>query len=130
MKWFPTIRYVAMGMVLFAAMVTAAEYEIPWHTIDGGGGTSTGGPYSITGTIGQADTGVSSAGAFVNSAGFWPGNFGCVVNLTDLKRLAEAWLSSGVLLADLDLSGKVDMADFAMLSGWWMTHCPADWPLK
>jgi hypothetical protein len=49
----------------------------------------------VTGTIGQADTGVNSAGSYINSAGFWPGNFGCVVNLTDLTRVAEAWLSIG-----------------------------------
>jgi hypothetical protein len=42
----------------------------------------------------------------------------------------EAWLGSGILPADLDESEKVDMADFAVLSGWWMSHCPADWPLK
>ena len=39
-----------------------AQYSIDWHTIDGGGGTSTGGPmigvnYSVSGTIGQADAG-------------------------------------------------------------------------
>jgi hypothetical protein len=116
--------------ILMVTAVQAAEYGIPWYTIDGGGGTSSGGPYTVTGTIGQADTGVSSAGAYVNSGGFWPGNFGCVVNLTDLMRLAEAWLSSGANPADLDASGKVDMADFAVLSGWWMDHCPANWPLK
>lgn len=116
--------------ILIVTTVQAAEYEIPWYTIDGGGGTSTGGPYSLTGTIGQPDTGVSSTGVYVNSGGFWPGNFGCVVNLTDLMRLAEAWLNIGNNPADLDASGKVDMADFAVLSGWWMSHCPADWPLK
>jgi len=33
----------------------AGPYEITWYTIDGGGGTSTGGPYVLTGTIGQPD---------------------------------------------------------------------------
>jgi len=33
------------------------RYEISWYTIDGGGGTSSGGPYKLTGTIGQPDAG-------------------------------------------------------------------------
>ena len=126
----PTIRFAVIGVVAFAGLAVAAEYEIPWHTIDAGGGTSSGGPYSLIGTIGQADTGVSSAGAYVNSGGFWPGSFGCIVNLTDLAALAEAWLAAGTAPADLDESGQVDMADFAILSDWWFDHCPADWPLK
>jgi len=35
----------------------AQNYAIDWWTIDGGGGTSTGGVYSVTGTIGQPDAG-------------------------------------------------------------------------
>ncbi|NLH16586.1 MAG: hypothetical protein GX455_08405 [Phycisphaerae bacterium] len=118
------------AIIVLASGAFAAEYEIPWYTIDGGGGTSIGGVYSLTGTIGQADTGVSSGGVYVNSAGFWPGNFGCVVNLTDLRLLAEAWMEVGTDPADLDASGKVDLSDFAILSAWWLDHCPADWPLK
>jgi hypothetical protein len=134
MKTCPLIRKFAFVIPLVllgvSGLALAAEYEIGWQTIDGGGGASSGGPYTLVGTIGQPDTGVSSGGELVLSAGFWPGNFGCVVNLTDLKRLAEAWLGIGIHPADLDESGKVDMADFAVLSGWWMNHCPADWPLK
>lgn len=119
-----------VALVLGVACCAQAEYEISWYSIDGGGGTSTGGPYSLTGTIGQADTGVSSGGSYVLSAGFWPGSFGCVVNLTDLAVLAEFWLNAGALAADLDESGRVDLGDFAELSHWWYDMCPADWPLK
>ncbi|MGI6272509.1 MAG: hypothetical protein ACOYLD_09170 [Anaerohalosphaeraceae bacterium] len=107
-----------------------ADYEISWYSIDGGGGTSTGGRYSLTGTVGQADTGVSSGGSYVLSTGFWPGSFGCVVNLTDLAIMAEYWLDVGAVPADLDNNGRVDLADFAEISHWWYTTCPPDWPLK
>ena len=48
------------------------QYSIPWYTIDGGGGTSTNGQYSITGTIGQADAdGAMTGGSYSLTGGFW-----------------------------------------------------------
>lgn len=48
------------------------QYSIDWHTIDGGGGASTGGVYSVTGTIGQPDAGPTMAGGqFTLTGGFW-----------------------------------------------------------
>ncbi|MCB9913327.1 MAG: hypothetical protein H6827_10045 [Planctomycetes bacterium] len=48
-----------------------AQYSIEWSTIDGGGGTSTGGDYSLSGTVGQPDAGEMSGGEFALSGGFW-----------------------------------------------------------
>jgi hypothetical protein len=47
------------------------QYSLDWSTIDGGGGTSTGGVYSVTGTIGQPDAGAMSGGNFTLQGGFW-----------------------------------------------------------
>jgi hypothetical protein len=47
------------------------QYSLDWSTIDGGGGTSTGGVYSVTGTIGQPDAGKMSGGNFTLDGGFW-----------------------------------------------------------
>lgn len=59
------------GMVL-AASAVAQTYTIDWHTIDGGGGTSTGGVYSVTGTIGQPDAGgPMTNGQYSVTGGFW-----------------------------------------------------------
>lgn len=49
----------------------AQSYSIDWFTIDGGGGTSTGGVYSVSGTIGQPDAGTSSGGTYSLVGGFW-----------------------------------------------------------
>ena len=49
-----------------------ADYEISWSTIDGGGGRSTGGDFSVVGTIGQPDAGDMSGDDFELSGGFWP----------------------------------------------------------
>lgn len=53
------------------ARVAAQSYTIDWSTVDGGGGTSTGGVYSVSGTIGQPDTGTMSGGNHAVSGGFW-----------------------------------------------------------
>jgi hypothetical protein len=51
----------------------AGPYQITWHTIDGGGGTSTGGSYVLTGTIGQSDADWCDGGPYELLGGFWPG---------------------------------------------------------
>ena len=52
------------SLMLGAAAADAAEYEITWFTIDGGGAMNgTGGPYRLSGTIGQCDAGEMSGGA-------------------------------------------------------------------
>ena len=51
--------------------VQAQNYSIGWHKIAGGGGTSTNGPHSISGTIGQPDAGTMSGGNFSLTGGFW-----------------------------------------------------------
>jgi hypothetical protein len=59
--------------VLFSALCSQAwgQYAIEWSTIDGGGGTSTGGVYAVSGTIGQPDAGAMSGGNFTLQGGFW-----------------------------------------------------------
>jgi len=48
------------------------NYSIDWFKIAGGGGTSTGGTYSVSGTIGQPDaSGQMSGGNFTVTGGFW-----------------------------------------------------------
>jgi len=48
-----------------------AHYSIDWASIDGGGGTSTRGVYTVSGTIGQPDAGTLTGGNFALSGGFW-----------------------------------------------------------
>ena len=54
-----------------ASILCAQSYSIDWSTIDGGGGTSTGGVFSVTGTIGQPDAGAMSGGNYTLQGGFW-----------------------------------------------------------
>ena len=60
--------------VLFLCFCLPAwgQYSIDWSTIDGGGGTSTGGVYSVSGTIGQPDAGgPMTNGQYSVTGGFW-----------------------------------------------------------
>ena len=50
-----------------------AQYAIDWFTIDGGGGASSGGSFTLSGTIGQPDAGTLSGGNYTLQGGFWPG---------------------------------------------------------
>ena len=69
-----TGRRLAALMVFMVAASSAhtQSYSIDWFTIDGGGGASVGGGYSIRGTIGQPDAGgPMTGGAFAVTGGFW-----------------------------------------------------------
>jgi hypothetical protein len=69
--------YNAMKSIIFvSALISwsccqAQTYSIDWFTIDGGGGTSTGSVYSVSGTVGQPDAGHMSGGNFTLDGGFW-----------------------------------------------------------
>jgi hypothetical protein len=58
--------------LLFPAISFAQSYSIDWYKISGGGGTSTGGVYAVSGTIGQPDaSGALSGGQYSVTGGFW-----------------------------------------------------------
>jgi hypothetical protein len=55
---------------------TGAGYDLTWNTVDGGGAMfSTGGGFSLGGTIGQPDAGLAETGGggYTLSGGFWYG---------------------------------------------------------
>lgn len=67
-----TALLLALGLIA-AAGPTLADgiLTVPWWTVDGGGGESTGGSYQLAGTIGQADAGTLTGGNFSVEGGFW-----------------------------------------------------------
>ena len=68
------VLFITIAILLCGSI--RADYEITSYSIDGGGQTCTGGPYTLTGTLGQPDAGILSGGEYVVSGGFWPGSFG------------------------------------------------------
>src|ERR1035437_4862387 len=57
---------------LIPALGFAQSYSIDWYKIAGGGGTSTGGTYQVSGTIGQHDASdAMTGGNYSLTGGFW-----------------------------------------------------------
>jgi hypothetical protein len=96
-----TLRALLLAALCTAipAALPAQTYSIDWYTIDGGGGTSTGGVYSVSGTIGQPDAGgPMTGGNFTLSGGFWtlfaiqtPGAPVLRIFLTTTNTAVVAW---------------------------------------
>lgn len=68
---------VAVGWVALSGPARAQPYDMTWHTLDAGGATfSTGGVYSVGGTVGQSDASSFAApmtgGSYALVGGFWP----------------------------------------------------------
>ena len=129
------ISQLAMFIMICAGLsipcAWASQYQIVWSTIDGGGGTSSGGPYSLTGTIGQPDAAYSEGGGYELLGGFWPGEPLCFVEFDDFARFAQYWLDTGTgLPADLYEDGTVDYYDLTEFVNLWLCYCPYGWPLK
>jgi hypothetical protein len=58
--------------LLLSGISFAQQYSIDWYKISGGGGTSNGGVYSVSGTIGQHDAGgPMTGGNYSLTGGFW-----------------------------------------------------------
>ncbi len=72
MKLIFSKRLVASALLGFTTLARAQNYSIDWFTVDGGGGTSTGGVYSVSGSIGQPDAGgPMTNGLYSVTGGFW-----------------------------------------------------------
>jgi len=98
------LRFLVLALLLLSLGVSPAiaqNFAIDWFSIDGGGGTSTGGVFSVSGTIGQADVGHLSGGTFTLDGGFWgiiaaiqtPGSPLLQVFLTATNTVIISWPS-------------------------------------
>jgi hypothetical protein len=71
------LAFTALASTAFGtSLLLGDDFDLSWNTIDGGGGTSFSGDFSIelTGTIGQPDAGPTIAGStFELAGGFWGG---------------------------------------------------------
>ena len=122
-------RTLTIGVTCLAlSRAVAQNYDISWHTVDGGGATfSTGGAYSLGGTIGQPDAGSFSqpmaGGGFSLIGGFWavsvpictcPGdmNGDSLKNGKDVQAFTTCAIAGGTCgCADMDGIGGITATD-------------------
>jgi hypothetical protein len=82
----------------FAITMQAQSYSIDWFKVAGGGGVSTGGVYSVSGTIGQPDAGSLSGNNYALQGGFWalytvqtPGAPSLSLSLSSSNTVVVSW---------------------------------------
>ena len=119
-----TVKGLMLLVVLFFSAGAAVGYEISWYTVDGGGGTSSGGSYEISGTAGQPDAGAMGGGSYVLTGGYWEGTPLCVVDMLEFAELSSQWMS-----VDLNNDSLYDINDLIYFADYWLAPCPANWGL-
>ena len=85
-------RAITIGVLLLAMLAlswtalaqTGGGFDLSWFSVDGGGGTSGGGDFTLDGTIGQPDAGNElKGGAFAVTGGFQAGAAGITLTPGD-----------------------------------------------
>jgi hypothetical protein len=97
----------------------AQQYSIDWYKVAGGGGNSTGGTYSVSGTIGQPDaSGAMSGGNYSVTGGFW--SLISVVQTAGAPTLYISNSGNTVTVYWQNVSGwsLQQNANLALASGW------------
>ena len=127
-------KRISVPLLAMAAMWFGSSAALNWYTMDwGGGSASTGGSFSLGGTIGQHDAGQPmTGGSYSLTGGFWPGlasapgmvgdlncdglvnNFDInpfVVALSDPALYMELYPGCDIMNADINGDGLVNNFD-------------------
>jgi hypothetical protein len=103
----------------FCLRASGQSYSIDWYKIAGGGGTSTGGTYAVSGTIGQPDaSGAMTGGNYSLTGGFW--SLISVVQTAGLPNLVITQSGNSVIVSwpNTGNYSLLQNADLALVSGW------------
>ena len=108
-----------ISFLLHASSASAQSYNINWYKVAGGGGTSTGAQYTVTGTIGQQDaSGTLSGGNYSLTGGFW-----AIISVVQTSGAPTLYISH---------SGSTITVYWQNVSGWTLQQnnsliAPANW---
>jgi len=116
-----------LGLLLFILLpsacclrASAQQYSIDWYKVSGGGGTSTGATYQVTGTIGQPDAGgAMSGGSYLLTGGFW--SLISVVQTAGLPNLTITFVGPNSVVVSWPNTGSYTLqqnSNLANTSGW------------
>ncbi len=113
------LAWVLLGMGTVAARATD-NFSIDWFTVDGGGALMSGGDFTLHGTTGQTDTGLTTlaSGEQFLKSGFWAFDF----SDPGVTPTLQIQLSG---LSELMLSWHPDTAGFSLQQS--LTLMPDSW---
>ena len=119
-----TLVFMSFLLALHSRDAKAQAFELDRFTIDGGGGTSTGIVYAVSGTIGQPDaSGALIGGGFTLVGGFW--DMSSVVQTPGAPLLRIELMGGGMARifwprpgAGYVLDATTTLANQAANSGW------------
>ena len=95
----------ALTCLLITISGHAQSYTVDWYKVAGGGGTSTGGSYSVSGTIGQPDASAPMTGGnYSITGGYW-----ALVNVVQTPGAPMLYVSG---------AGNVVTVYWQNVSGW------------
>lgn len=109
-------------VALIAFSASAQNYTISWYKVAGGGGTSSGGQYSLSGTIGQPDaSGALTGGNYSLTGGFW--------------AFIQVIQTAGAPTLYISYSGNTVTVYWQNVSGWTLQqnnnlNVPASWTIN
>ena len=110
----------ALALGFAAAATHAQSYAMPWYRISGGGGTSTGGVYSVNGTIGQAEPGSTMTGGnYSLTGGFW--SLIAAVQTAGLPNLIISHSGNSVIVSWPDTGSYTLLQNSVVNGGTWVT---------
>lgn len=89
---------------LLAGTAKLSAADLTGSASAGGGGVSSGGNFTVTGTIGQSDAGLLTGGTFAVAGGFWGGAY--VVQNPGAPMLSVVSTGTNVLFTWADASGS------------------------
>ena len=113
------LLYFCFLLFAFSFRASGQSYSIDWYKIAGGGGTSTGGTYQVSGTIGQPDaSGALTGGSYSLTGGFW--SLISVVQTAGLPNLTITHSANSVIVSWPNTGSYTlqQNANLALASGW------------
>ncbi len=111
-------KYLVMIVLSLPLLAAAQNYSIDWYKIAGGGGTSSGGNYSLSGTIGQPDaSGAMTGGQYSLTGGFW--SIIAVVQTVGLPNLTVTHVGNTVIVSWSDTGTYTLQQNANLASGSW-----------
>ena len=72
-RWMTFLIVCTLAVLVGGAALAASGFSLPRWVIPGGGGSSAGDSYDLSGSIGQPAAGTLSGGTYVLNGGFWAG---------------------------------------------------------